>query len=113
MRHPLTTILVLLLALGGCQSWKKDATNRDRYADAERTVETVTQAASLAFQNGKLKGEQLRLTKEAINEANLMLKAMNQSLKASDALNAEFWFGRLQSAITRARLYMSTEGASQ
>lgn len=98
----------MLLALNGCQSWQQGATDRDRYADAERAFSVAVDAATAAFTSGKLKGESLVLTKAALVEANAALIEMNRLLKLGQSIDADYWLGRAISAINAANGYMLT-----
>lgn len=98
----------MVLALNGCQSWKKDATARDRYADAERSFQVAADSALAAYKSGKLKNEQLALVKAALVEANAALIEMNARLKTNDRIEADYWVGRVMSAVNAAMQYLNS-----
>jgi len=97
----------MLLALNGCQAFKQDATARDKYADAERSYQVAVDTAATAYRSGKLKGETLIVVKAALIEANGALIEMNARLKAGDTIEADYWIGRVMSAVNAALQYLS------
>lgn len=97
----------MVLALTSCQSMKHDATPRDKYADAERSFQVAVDAATVAFRTGRLTGDRLALVKAALIEANGALAEMNLRLKTSDQIEADYWVGRVTSAVNAAMQYLS------
>ena len=109
--NPIWLYLLLALALTGCQSMREGATARDKYADAERSLIVAIDTATAAFQAGQLKGEPLRIVKDALTQAAAALDMMNVKVKAGDTVGADYWLSRLQAALNLAQSYINTRGA--
>jgi len=110
MRHKLFNIIAvyavfaaMLLALNGCQAFKKDATARDKYADAERSFIVVIDTAKAAYQAGHLKGDTLEVVKAALIQAGSALDEMNRHVKAGNTVQADYWLARVRAAVNIAQ----------
>lgn len=95
-----------VLAFAGCASLSKDATARDKYADAERAFQVAVDASSAAFRTGKLKGPTLELVKAALIEADAALAQMNARVKSGNTIEADYWLGRVEAAVRTAQGYL-------
>lgn len=103
--------LIVLSCFAGCQSWSKDATARDKYADAERTFQTTVDAAMYGVKSGKLKGETLALVKAALIEANAALAEMHARVRTGDPVEADYWLERVNAAVNAAARYLEENAA--